>query len=908
MNQNKEVKQDFFKDAVDLHNKGNFKRALVMYKKAMDVHGVDKKTMVLLGNAYYMTKNFKEAKKAYNKALSMDPNYSKAHFNLGIILEETKQYKEAIKSYKRAIELEGDFAEAHANLGDIYREMKDINNSILSYKKALEINSEIESAIEGLKYFPDYWIEKVTKRKSIKESDDLVREGISLEKKVLTTEARKKYEEALRVFPESTSGLFLLKLSTVPEKEPILSKNEMRFLKLDIAVIRDSISPEVREFLGKKLAGIDFDSTILESFFSRLKEVANEKSEIDLLKVSRLILIEEPERDLSQAIKLELKGELKAAENKYESLLKKAPYLLHGQYLYGFFQELNENESDALLRYKQTAQYHLDYLDDNIRADIVKFFSNRQGYGYLKKIDLVSLLNEFLEKTRKEGSISLKRFIKYRLSLVAEDKIKYGFEKEESGEASEAINAYEDAVSIDPSNPLSHYVLGLAYESRGLEKEAMAAYENTEGADFRGIETSEDISKIMEQYLSKTTKDGHRVGTILGRYFEIIAEDPEQMLELLGFIEDLKIESISKIIKSYISSDLILGREGKVVRDQKDFGGIAGEGEGASSAEEGVKGIGGRVVRDHLDFGKDLDQEKKKIKKSRSMSKISFELLWKYKTQRSIRCGASTSEGGLILAGSENGIVYFIDQDANSPWRYDTGANVIDIDLSPDGKYGLYCNSNNIVELLDCELNGKSLWKKEMQKIEVNSVAISSNAETIALSTNNFEILIYNQKGNQKKSYKMDEIIRKLDITDDGKIIIAASERRLFLFTDAKTQKKLKALSPKGRIQSISISKKGDLITVGTREGIVYLLDGKGRVLCENDFLNPVYGVSVSSEGRVIAGGMNGFLVLYSREGEQIWKYQTGENIWDVDISENGELIISGCGLVFGNVYLFSLK
>jgi hypothetical protein len=53
---------------------------------------------------------------------------------------------------------------------------------------------------------------------------------------------------------------------------------------------------------------------------------------------------------------------------------------------------------------------------------------------------------------------------------------------------------------------------------------------------------------------------------------------------------------------------------------------------------------------------------------------------------------------------------------------------------------------------------------------------------------------------------------------------------------------------------------------------------------------------------------MNGTIVLFSKEGEQLWKYQTGENIWDVNISLDGGRIISGCGLVFGNIYLFKME
>jgi tetratricopeptide (TPR) repeat protein/outer membrane protein assembly factor BamB len=895
-----ELEQGFFKKGIEYHNSGDFQRAIEMYKKAMDTHGLDKKTLVLLGNAYYMTREFEEAEKVYDKALSLDPNYPKAYFNLGIIYEATKKNPEAIKVYKRAIELDKNFGEAYANLGDAYKAIHDLDNAILNYQKALEIDSGLENAREGLEYIPDYLIERAAKRGLIIKSDELIRQGIALEKEGDIKGAAEKYGESLNLYPDSASGLLLLLLSKTPSKTATIPRNKLGFIKLKPSLICDNISPEVREFLGRKLGKIEFERKTMEHFFEEFKKkvTLQREGDIDLLKTSRSVLFEEPGKDLSEALALELKGDIEGAKKKYGEVLGNAPYLLHAYYLYGIFLELNALEEEALSIYRQASQYNFDYLDEEIGGEITGFFSRRPVYEYLKEMDVIPILKQFLESTLKDESVSLVRFIKYNLTLEAEAKIRYGFEKEESGESLEAISAYEDAINIDPSNPIGHYVLGLAYESRGLEKEAMEEYEKTRGADFSGMESSEDISGIIEEYLGKTTKGGHRVGTILSRYFEIIADDPEHMLELLGFIEDLKIESISKIIKSYLSTDMILGKEGKVVRDQTDFGGVG---------DKGGAGVG-KVVRDQLDFGETLDKEEEKIEKSRAMSKISFELLWKYKTQRSIRSEASSSDGKMILAGSENGIVYLIDQKANSPWRLETGASLVDIDISPEGKYGVYCNSNYVIELLDCTKQGKSLWKKNMGKTGVNAVTISSNADVIVVSTNAFEIIFFDREGNQKKSYNMDQIVNTLDITDDGSKLLAASLENLYIIEDGADPQKLNAFTPNENIQSISISKKGDSISVGTREGGVYLLDSSGNVLWKNDILNPVYGVSVASNGEVVSGSMNGAIVLYSSSGELLWKYQTGENIWDVDISDDGGRIISGCGLVFGNIYLFVLE
>ena len=288
-------------------------------------------------------------------------------------------------------------------------------------------------------------------------------------------------------------------------------------------------------------------------------------------------------------------------------------------------------------------------------------------------------------------------------------------------------------------------------------------------------------------------------------------------------------------------------------------------------------------------------------------SKVSFDLLWKYKTQRSIRCEASTSDGAFILAGSENGVVYLIDESASSPWRRETGASVVTVDISPEGRFGVYANSGGRLELLDCAKEGRVLWDKNFGKAGITSVAVSKEAGFVAISTSKFEITIFNKKGEIKQALKTEEIITKLDITDEGDRIIAATSEAVFEMTPSGGLKKLKTFKPGEGVQSISISKSGEYIAVGTRKGGVYLLDSEGSTLWKMDTLNPVYGVSVSSKGDVVAGLMNGAILLYSKEGETVWKYQTGENIWDVDISKWGDRIVSGCGLVFGNIYLFTI-
>lgn len=900
MTQSEEIENDYFTKGLQFHQDGDYRNAIIMYKKDLETRGQDKKVLVLMGNAHYNLKELKEAEETFRKAITLDPNYSKAHYNLGIIYEETGIDNQAIDAYKKAIELDEGFGEAYLNLGDLYKARGDLENAILNYNMALAMPPVHDAAQKGLEGMPPSLLEKIRNQEMINRSDELIRLGIMLESHGQVQDAIIKYREALEIFPKSAPALFLLKLSQIPHRAPIIEKEEMEFFKLDTRVICHSISPQVREFLGKKLGNVEFESRAIENFFDGLKKLFKEDviSSVDLIEASRLIMFQEPEELLVRARESEGSMNIKETRGLFEKVIDIAPYLIHAYYLFGIFLEKNDEEDKALSLYKKASFYDFNYLDEELKDHIRDYFTSIQGLDYLGNLDILSILGEFHNNSRQDETVSLFRFLKYQISLEAEARIKYGFEKEERGQDVEALDAYKDAIHIDPANPVSHFVLGLAYETRGLEHEAMGEYEKTKDIDIsvRGLETSDDITDIFEKYLTKTTKDGHRVGSILGRYFELVAENPEYMLELLGFIEDMKLDSVSKIIKSYLSTDMILEAGGKVIRDQKDFHG------GSGSGGE----IAGRVRRDELDFAEDLDREKEKIDKSKEISSIGFELKWKYKTRRSIRCVVSTGDGEKILAGSESGIVYLLDSDANSPWRYDSGANIKDIDISTGGRYGVYCNSEGRLGLLDCH-DGKSLWEKDLAKKGVNSVAISSGDGEIAVATDALEIIYFDIKGDQKRILETPEIIQFLDMPGDGNMMLAASAQKIFIVKGSRfeTMKELKANE---NIKSIALSDSGDSIAYATLEGDLQLMDSRGKDIWKNRMLKHVYGVSVSSNRRVVAGSINGNITMFSETGEVLWTFPSGDNIWDVEISHDGKNIVVASGLVFGNVYLFEIE
>ena len=94
----------------------------------------------LKGISYSHLRNFKEAIKVYKKAVQIDPENPITCFNLGVALYDNGQLKEALANYLLAVRLKPDYVQALFNTGIIFEEMKLMSSAVSYYKKALALN------------------------------------------------------------------------------------------------------------------------------------------------------------------------------------------------------------------------------------------------------------------------------------------------------------------------------------------------------------------------------------------------------------------------------------------------------------------------------------------------------------------------------------------------------------------------------------------------------------------------------------------------------------------------------------------------------------------------------------------------------------------------------------------------
>ena len=115
----------------ELYNKGEFAKALILYRKA-EGRGADLGTISFnIGNCLYRLNRLPEAAAAFRKTDRItEGKYLAAAFNLAAVLFRLEQYGECIAVYRRALRQDPDNASAWLYLADAYARTRDYVGSL----------------------------------------------------------------------------------------------------------------------------------------------------------------------------------------------------------------------------------------------------------------------------------------------------------------------------------------------------------------------------------------------------------------------------------------------------------------------------------------------------------------------------------------------------------------------------------------------------------------------------------------------------------------------------------------------------------------------------------------------------------------------------------------------------------
>ena len=120
-----------------LYNRGQFSKAIILYRKAKG-RGADLGTVSFnIGNCLYRLSRLPEAAAAFKKTERLtEGKYAPAIFNLAAVLFRLEQYGECIAAYRRALRLDPENGGAWLYLADAYSRSRDYVGTLQALEKA----------------------------------------------------------------------------------------------------------------------------------------------------------------------------------------------------------------------------------------------------------------------------------------------------------------------------------------------------------------------------------------------------------------------------------------------------------------------------------------------------------------------------------------------------------------------------------------------------------------------------------------------------------------------------------------------------------------------------------------------------------------------------------------------------
>ncbi len=237
---------------------------------------------------------------------------------------------------------------------------------------------------------------------------------------------------------------------------------------------------------------------------------------------------------------------------------------------------------------------------------------------------------------------------------------------------------------------------------------------------------------------------------------------------------------------------------------------------------------------------------------------------------KKVRAVAISPDGQTLASGNEEGIKI---------WNLNTGelkatlnrqtGEVLSIAISPDGQTLVSGNREDktvkiwnlktaeLITTLPKQANNKT---RDGYPVGVNSVAISSDGQTVVSGTWDNIIDIWNLKTRQRKTtinVKVSNFLDCVAISPDGQTVVSGSEDGTIKIWNSKTSELKNTLHNHQNILTIAISPDGQTIVAGSLDNTIKIWDLKTGKLKSSliGHTKPVGSVAISSDGQTIVSG-----------------------------------------------------
>ncbi|MBN1948758.1 MAG: tetratricopeptide repeat protein, partial [Candidatus Cloacimonetes bacterium] len=129
-----------------LLTQGDFRSAILNYKKALAINPDHQAVIGNLGLAYSQLKEYATAINYYKKLLQMDNiDHGKTYYNLAELYSLQKDHENAINNYINALDFVQDPTNTYQKLGYHYVLIKEFNQAINAFEKALQMSTDINT-------------------------------------------------------------------------------------------------------------------------------------------------------------------------------------------------------------------------------------------------------------------------------------------------------------------------------------------------------------------------------------------------------------------------------------------------------------------------------------------------------------------------------------------------------------------------------------------------------------------------------------------------------------------------------------------------------------------------------------------------------------------------------------------
>ncbi|MFQ6087801.1 MAG: WD40 repeat domain-containing protein [Candidatus Methanofastidiosia archaeon] len=253
--------------------------------------------------------------------------------------------------------------------------------------------------------------------------------------------------------------------------------------------------------------------------------------------------------------------------------------------------------------------------------------------------------------------------------------------------------------------------------------------------------------------------------------------------------------------------------------------------------------------------------------------------------------------GILIIPYSFHSFVESSERYVEPLWSYPVGADKIDI--TPSGEFVVLGHGD--VYLFDKD--GNKIWVKENLGSRLG--CISDDGKYVASEVWNREnrkwgaVVLLDENGEEIWRYETGNV-SALVMTPDASYIVASGsfkDRQIngVVYMFDREGEKLWDYEVEGKVLSISVSRDGDYVAVGSNDGRLYFFDKEGELLWDYNAGSDVGAVTITLDNHVVA--LSSYLCFFDKDGNVIWSFDVPNTSYfneELAITPDGERIVVG--------------